>query len=176
MRFFALHFAKRTFALTTTSVRRIPTATTTRWSSNSKLVSVIVNDWQKLKESFEIIIDCSESDQKSIHLARGYLSEMNDFTLKFLAVVSNDIFNCTDVLFEILQTKSLDCNFCVSSIKKTLDAEQNIEISSLKFILMEMNLRFGENEYLQFVSLADTSLFGKLNCAFQQLRMIIYKR
>ena len=39
------HSAKRTYILTSTSAKQIPTVTETRWSSNSKLLKVTVQDW-----------------------------------------------------------------------------------------------------------------------------------
>lgn len=65
------HSAKRSYALSSTSSRRIPTVTETRWSSNSKLINVIIEDWNKLKEVFEFIITCEQSDKKSIQLAKA---------------------------------------------------------------------------------------------------------
>lgn len=115
------HSAKRSFALNSTSARHIPSITETRWSSNSKLIKVIVTDWEKLKEVFEFLSNSEQSDQKTIQLAKGFLRDMNDFEFTFSAVVFNEIFGFTDLLFEILQKKSLDINHCVSQIKKTCD-------------------------------------------------------
>lgn len=117
--------AKRSYALAATSARRIPTITETRWSSNSKLLSMIIQDWGKLKEVFESIINCEESDKNSIQLARGFLRDMNDFEFTFLAIVFNDIFAITDILYDILQKKSLDVHFCISQIKQTREFLSN---------------------------------------------------
>ena len=130
------HSAKRTYALTLASARRIPTITDTRWSSNSKLMNVIVQDWAKLKEVFENIVSSEESDQKSIQLAKGFLNEFNDFEFTFLALVFNDIFGATDVLFDILQKRSLDIHFCISNIKRTcelLRGKRNTEFFTTMF-------------------------------------------
>ncbi|CAG9836973.1 unnamed protein product [Diabrotica balteata] len=53
--------AKQPYALASTSARRMPTITETRWSSNSKLISVIIEDWEKLKKVFDNIINSEES-------------------------------------------------------------------------------------------------------------------
>lgn len=111
--------AKRSYALASTSARRMPTITETRWSSNSKLISAIVQDWQKLKEVFENIVTSEESDRNSVQLARGFLRDMNDFEFTFLTIVFSDIFDLTDILYDVLQKKSLDINFCITQIKKT---------------------------------------------------------
>lgn len=119
------HSAKRTYALASTSARRMPTIAETRWSSNSKLLNVIIQDWHKLKEVFDFIINSTESDAKSIQLAKGFLREMNDFEFTFLALVFNDIFSVTEILFDILQKKSLDINFCISNIHRCKDMLNN---------------------------------------------------
>lgn len=119
------HSAKRTYAITSASGPRIPTVTPVRWSSNSKLLSVIVDDWEKLKEVFETIVCCEQSDDNSTQLARGFLHDMNSFEFLFLAVVFHDIFCLTDVLFDVLQKRSLDVNYCISKIRTTCDMLRN---------------------------------------------------
>lgn len=99
------HSAKRSYTLSSACARRIPTVTETRWSSNSKLVGVITEDWDKLKEVFEFIATSEQSDGKSIQLAKGFSSDFNDFEFTFLALVFNDLFCSTDILFDVLQKK-----------------------------------------------------------------------
>lgn len=119
------HSAKRTYAITSASGPRIPTVTPVRWSSNSKLLRVIVDDWEKLKEVFETIVCCEQSDDNSIQLARGFLNDMNNFEFTFLAVVFHDIFCLTDILFDVLQKRSLDVNYCISKVRTTCDMLRN---------------------------------------------------
>ncbi|XP_072395241.1 zinc finger MYM-type protein 1-like [Diabrotica undecimpunctata] len=111
--------AKRSYALASTSARRMSTITETRWSSNSKLFTVIIEDWEKLKEVFDNIMNSEESDGKSVQLAKGFLRDLNDFEFTFLAIVFSDIFHITDILYDVLQKKSLDINFCLNQIRRT---------------------------------------------------------
>lgn len=113
------HSSKRTHVIDSLSARRIPTLAETRWCSNSKLLNVIVEDWENLKQAFELIMNDKLSDKKSIQLSKGFLNDMNSFEFTFLAVVFNDIFSLTDVLFDVLQKKSLDITYCISKIKST---------------------------------------------------------
>lgn len=115
------HSGKRSYALTSSGARRIPSNAETRWSSHSKILNVIVEDWDKLKEVFEMLINNEQSDSKTINTARGFLNDMNNFEFTFLAIVFNEIFGHTDLLFEILQKKSLNICYCVSQIQKTTD-------------------------------------------------------
>lgn len=118
------HSAKRTHAIDSNSARRLPTAVTTRWSSNSNILRVIIEDWNNLKNVFEILMMDKEADKKTVQLASGFLHHMNSFEFTFLAVVFNDIFNLTDLLFGILQKKSLDINYCLLKINSTREIIQ----------------------------------------------------
>jgi hypothetical protein len=111
--------SKRTFVADSIIAKRIPTAVDTRWSSHNKVLTVVVEEWDGLKKIFEQLIEDSASDEKTIRQAEGYLSKMNNFNFTFLALVFKDIFGLCDVLFNILQKKSLDVNFCILQIKQT---------------------------------------------------------
>lgn len=95
--------AKRSCA--PTSASHMPTITETRWSSNSKLISAIVQDWKKLKV-FENIVTSEESYRNSVQLARGFLRDMNDFEFTFLTIFFSDQFDLTDMLYDVLQKKA----------------------------------------------------------------------
>lgn len=113
------HSPKRTHAADTIIGRRIPVSVITRWTSNSKIVTLVNNDWDSLKQVFATIINDPSSDQASVRQSEGYLNKFNDFEFALLVVVFNDIFGITDVLFDVLQKKSLDINFCILQVKNT---------------------------------------------------------
>lgn len=119
------HSAKRTHMIELTGARRVPSLTDTRWSSNSKLLNVIIGDWNKIKSAFQLILDSEDADTKSVRLCNGFLNEMNNFEFTLLAVVFNDIFGYTDILFDVLQKKSLDIVYCAAKIKLTCDLLSN---------------------------------------------------
>lgn len=50
---------------------------------------------------------------------------MNNFEFTLLAVVFNDIFGYIDILFDVLQKKSLDIVYCAAKIKLTCDLISN---------------------------------------------------
>ncbi|XP_026676465.1 zinc finger MYM-type protein 1-like, partial [Diaphorina citri] len=109
------HSSKRTHNL---GPLRIPTVGETRWSSNSKLLRVIINDWNTLKGTFQNIIDNHSSDSTTVQMAKGFISDFNDFNFTFIAHVSNQVFQTTDILFDVLQKRSLDINYCLTHIEK----------------------------------------------------------
>lgn len=105
------HSAKRTYALDTNVGKRIPTPTDIRWSSYSKLVTVIAENWEDLKLVFEAIANDFESDETAIRQSNCFLNSMHDFEFAFLVIVFNEIFKISSILFEILQKRSLDIVF-----------------------------------------------------------------
>lgn len=165
------HSSKRSHALNLTSTRRIPTIAETRWSSNSKLINVIVQDWIKLREVFEIITISEESDQKSIQLAKGFLNEMNDFEFTFFAVLFNDVFSVTDILFDILQKKSLDINFCFSYIKRTHEALANKRNEAFFLEIFEKTTKLTkiDTDKRQFAGLTQESITTKYRVLFYEI-------
>ena len=110
----------------------MPTLLETHWCSNSKLLNVIVEDWNKLKSAFETIMNDKQSDKKSIQLSKGFLNEMNNLEYTFLAVVFSDILSLTDILFD-LQKKSLDITYCISKSKNPCDVINNKKMSCFFF-------------------------------------------
>nr|CAI5817664.1 unnamed protein product [Callosobruchus analis] len=123
--FFSPISPKRTHTVDVIMGRRIPVAVITRWTSNSKIVSLINNEWDSLKQAFAEIINDPSSDQTSVRQNDGYLNKFKDFEIALLVVVCNDIFVVTDILFDVLQKKSFDIHFCILQIKNALTAINN---------------------------------------------------
>lgn len=113
------HSAKRTYVADSTIGRRIPSGVETRWSSHSKLLSVVVQDWDGLKQIFQKIIDDPESDERSVYQCRGFLYEFNTFEFAIMSFIFNDIFEVANILFNVLQKKALDIGYCVSKIRES---------------------------------------------------------
>lgn len=122
------HSAKRTHIADTVIKRRIPTSVSTRWSSNSNIVKVINTEWDSIKQVFTDIINDKISDQTSVRQSSGFLNLFNDFEFALLIGIFSEIFSITDVLFEILQKRSLNINYCMKQIKnmqKLLNEQRN---------------------------------------------------
>lgn len=115
------HSAKRTHVADAVVGRRMPTSVVTRWTSNSKILSLVNIEWDSLKQVFSDIMDDPTSDQSTVRQSEGFLSKFNDFEFTLLVIIFNEIFELTGVLFDVLQKKSFDINFCVSQITKTQD-------------------------------------------------------
>lgn len=110
------HSAKRTFILDSVVHKRIPSSCETRWTSRSKIIHVLDSKWEGLKIVFQKIIDDKSSAAESINGAIGYLSFMNDLEFAFLTTVYKAIFDITDLLYDILQKRSLDVSYCKNQI------------------------------------------------------------
>lgn len=112
------HSAKRTYTADSVMGRRLPTTVVTRWSSYSRIVSIINNEWESLKQVFEAIINEGGSDQVTLRQCDGFLKNFADFEFVILIIIFSDIFALVDVLFDVLQKKSFDINYCISQIKQ----------------------------------------------------------
>lgn len=106
--------------------KRVPRSCDTRWASRSKIVHVLNSEWHNLILVFRKIIDDPSSAAESINGAKGFLKNLKNFEFAFLTVVYNDLFNITDLLFNILQNKSLDVNFCRKHIDIAASRIQNL--------------------------------------------------
>ena len=91
----------------------------TRWTSNSKIVNVINNEWYGLKQVFTEIRDHRTSDQSSITQSVGFLNHLNNFEFALFTSIFSEIFEMTDILFDTLQKRSLNINLCISQIRNT---------------------------------------------------------
>ncbi|KAL4131214.1 hypothetical protein QTP88_008555 [Uroleucon formosanum] len=101
--------------------KRIPQFIQTRWSSRSKILHTIVNEWSGFINVFDCISKDPKSSSESICGAIGHYKNLKTFEFTFLALVFNDIFIYTDNLFNILQNKSFDVEFCLRKINITYD-------------------------------------------------------
>ncbi|KAL4107233.1 hypothetical protein QTP88_017616 [Uroleucon formosanum] len=101
--------------------KRIPQFVQTRWSSRSKILHTIVNEWSGFIDVFDCISKDPKSSSESIFGAIGHFKNLKTFEFAFLALIFSDIFIYTDNLFNILQIKSFDVEFCLRKINITYD-------------------------------------------------------
>lgn len=72
-----------------------------------------------LKELFDHILEHhDEYDEDTVLCADGFNARLDDFEFCFLLNAFNGIFEYADVLFEILQTKTLDVQFCMARVNE----------------------------------------------------------
>ncbi|KAL4141558.1 hypothetical protein QTP88_004182 [Uroleucon formosanum] len=101
--------------------KRIPQFVQTRWSSRSKILHTIVNKLSGFIDVFDCISKDPKSSSESICGAIGHFKNLKTFEFAFLALIFRDIFIYTDNLFNILQNKSFDVEFCLRKINLTYD-------------------------------------------------------
>ncbi|KAL4113379.1 hypothetical protein QTP88_017011 [Uroleucon formosanum] len=101
--------------------KRIPQFVQIRWSSRSKILHTIVNKWSGFIDVFDCISKDPKSSSKSICGAIGHFKNLKTFEFAFLALIFSDIFIYTDNLFNMLQNKSFDVEFCLRKINITYD-------------------------------------------------------
>lgn len=99
----------------------IPQFAQTRWSSQSKILHILVNEWSGFIKVFDFISKDPKSSSESICGAIGHLKNVKSFEFAFLALIFSDIFTFTDNLFNILQNMSFDLEYCMKKISLTCD-------------------------------------------------------
>ena len=105
--------------------RRLPRVAPTRWAYSSRLVNTVYERREKLQEVFTHIVDHHEDfDADSVCCADGYVNLMSSVEFRFLLATFNSFFVHSDVLFDILQMKELDMQFCLKRISEFCDTIQ----------------------------------------------------
>ncbi|XP_070406828.1 zinc finger MYM-type protein 1-like [Nothobranchius furzeri] len=113
---------KRTQLLDDVCKRRLPRVAPTRWQYSSRLVNAVFENRVALKELFGHILDHhKEYDEDTVLSADGFNARLDDFEFCFLLNTFNGLFEYADVLFGILQTKSLDVQFCMARLNEFCD-------------------------------------------------------
>lgn len=101
--------------------KKLPKVAPTRLNFTSRLVNTVKEYREQLTAFFENII-CNDSeenwDDDVIVQAQGYLYFFTQFQNIFLLEVYARVFAHTDVLYNILQTKSLDIAYCLQEVSK----------------------------------------------------------
>lgn len=102
--------------------RRLPRVAPTWWQYTSRVVSTVFEKRDALKELFNYILEHhDEYDEDSVHCADGFKAHLDDFEFCFVLHTFNGIFEYSDVLFSILQNKTLDVQFCLARVKEFCD-------------------------------------------------------
>ena len=97
--------------------KRLPHVAPTRWHYNYRLVNTVFEKREALIELFEYILDHhDEYDEESVRTADGYIKLLEDFEFNILLSSFHAILFHSDVLFGVLQNKSLDIQFCLKRV------------------------------------------------------------
>lgn len=112
--------SKRSTALDQEVHKRLPRVAPTRWSYNGRLVETVFEYRLPLIDFFQKIVDNRQDwDNETVVCSTGYLNMLEretDFNL--LLLIFSKIFPFCDNLFNVLQCKMNDINFCVRKIQE----------------------------------------------------------
>uniref|UniRef100_H3AMA8 DUF4371 domain-containing protein n=1 Tax=Latimeria chalumnae TaxID=7897 RepID=H3AMA8_LATCH len=123
---FFTHSGKQTELLDQVVGRRIPSMCAVRWTSTSRVLHAIVEERENLFAVYQEIIGGIGWDGESQWQATGYLSALKNAQFLFLAFCYCEIFNITDILYNILQKKNTDVNYCMLQIQQECEKIQNL--------------------------------------------------
>lgn len=103
---------------------RMPRNAQTRWNFSSRVVNTVASNYDRLIETFNRIVEHPSMDDETACFADGLKTKSEDFDFMFLLFTFEVLFSHTDVLFDILQHKSMDVSFCmrrIDHLMKVLD-------------------------------------------------------
>lgn len=174
--------------------QKIPQICKTRWNYISRSHNVIYNNFQEIKRFFNSIVEDSNVwDTNTLYKSESIIKIMEkDEFIIFLEIFS-DIFVLTDYLYNILQKRRFDIDFCNRKIKDTLNGIENIcflKYSSIckKYLFKEnlelkynkvmkelfdsfksqIDLRYGEIEKLKYIELLKYEKYTEFKLQFPQ--------
>ncbi|XP_065224105.1 zinc finger MYM-type protein 1-like [Planococcus citri] len=111
--------SKRTSCLDEVVQRRLPSASATRWNSNSKLVSVMSLVKEDLCYVFNIIMNDADTwDSGTRASARGFLHHLQEFNFNFLLATFEKIFAQSTLLFDLFQLKIFDIQAATTKLEE----------------------------------------------------------
>lgn len=172
---------KRTYFFDQIVRRRIPTVSTTRWSYSSRLLNIVHTHRSDLIILFEEMIDDPDTWGNDAIEARGFLHFLNSFNTVFMLNTFYEIFSYTDILFDILQKKCLDIQFCCTHIeitqKRILDNILKFDdVYNLTKNTIPVHLKRGQNlenvelQYKNIYNQIMTTLHHQMDVRFMSLK------
>ncbi|KAB7503678.1 hypothetical protein Anas_05879 [Armadillidium nasatum] len=122
------------------------------------------------------------TNSKTIRQAEAYKNKLCEFDFVFYLLIFNDIFLNTEILYNVLQKKTIDIQMCISNISiceralhdmrndaNFLSYMKKAEIETGKGphnITTQINTRFSNMSALKFLALADSCQFAKFQKIF----------
>lgn len=113
---------KRMKVLDEISGRRLPSGSNTRWNFKSRTIEAVINHKSQLIEVFDTFVNSDEfsRDKETIRESVGFKKILGDFTFLFLLNTFHLIYEHTDVIFNIVQSKFTDVAYCKNRIQNLL--------------------------------------------------------
>ena len=122
--------SKRVALLKDHGCARMPRSAPTRWNFTSRVVNTVASNYDKLVEIFDHFVDHPSMDDETIRLADGLRGKLEDFEFVFLLFTFEQLFSHTDVVFDILQHKSMDVSYCRLRIESLLRIVEELKLES----------------------------------------------
>jgi hypothetical protein len=106
--------------------RRLPKTAPTRRNSNYRIVQT-AHEYRVSLVNFlhNTGNNPDDWDTETYLTFRAFLASLHDFDFIFLLAVCSELFSITDTLFEILQKKIMDINYCQRKVTEFKDVINN---------------------------------------------------
>nr|CAI5867315.1 unnamed protein product [Callosobruchus analis] len=127
--------SKRSEVLNRIVDRRIPTNAPTRWNFSSRAVVTVESQRKKLIEVSEFILESEDffNDNQTLREAYGLRQLLLDSNFIFFLKVFKKIFECTDVVFQILQNKPSDLTYSKTRINSLINQLKGYRSNEIHF-------------------------------------------
>lgn len=118
---------KRVMMLEDAGCAKMPRNAPTRWNFTSRVVNTVASNHDKLIDTFTHIVEHPSMDDDTTRMADGLKAKLEDFDFMFLLFTFEAVFAHTDVLFDILQHKSMDVSFCKKRIENLMQKMEELK-------------------------------------------------
>ncbi|KAL4149716.1 hypothetical protein QTP88_003593 [Uroleucon formosanum] len=143
--------------------KRIPQFVQTRWSSRSKILHTIVDEWSGFIDVFDCISKDPKSSSESICGAIGHFKNLKTFEFAFLALIFtpcgtpaliDDMSDRAEPYPDVTKFKEYSCTFPVNALNNLKSTYPNIfyNINSLK---VELEVLYSDVKYQNLLHIYD---------------------
>ncbi|XP_067272668.1 uncharacterized protein [Pseudorasbora parva] len=84
------------------------------------MVSTVANNYDGLLQTLENIIADTIMDDDTLDCAKGFVRKLEDFECVFMLYTYEQIFSETDVVFDVVQQRTMDVLYCKNRIESLL--------------------------------------------------------
>ncbi|CAB3981727.1 zinc finger MYM-type 1-like isoform X1 [Paramuricea clavata] len=115
----APQYAPRRKAFLSSHNLEFPSPGDTRWYYRARVINVLYNNYDKLIELFENIVDNPTGwDDETLNKMTGLLGYLNGFLFCFLVLIFQKILEQSSILYSILQDKKTDFQYGMTRVER----------------------------------------------------------
>ncbi|XP_039602238.1 cilia- and flagella-associated protein 47-like [Polypterus senegalus] len=167
----------------------LPRNAPTRWNFTSRIVSTVANNYDGLLQTFDKITQDESMDDDTLVAAKGFIMKLEDFEFVLMLYTYEQIFSETDVVFDIVQQRTMDVLYCKKRIGSLLafvkekrsdeayqavyakdpqDRYRNLYMAILDNLMEQISQHFSNLESMSFLELVNPGKFDEMRQVFPE--------